>query len=135
MSGRATGEETIDGETRTVWQPEFDRVNRVILKNARGHAFYEYGEPMLDTPTHVWAAPLEAMTPADRAEFEDCQVDGLWPEVGSRMLTRIVTGQDLNHGWVELQKGIYRYGVAQQGLMLVKSVLYEYLATEVLWAG
>jgi len=124
-------EETIHSETRSVWYPEPERVNRVILKNARGHAFYELGEPMLDAPAHIWAAPLETMTSVERAEFEAYHADGLWPEVGSRMLTRIVTGQNLDNGWVELQEGVYRYSVAQQGL--VRSALYEYLATEVLW--
>ncbi len=39
---------TIGGETRIVWKPEIARVNNVVVKNARGHAFFEYGEPMLD---------------------------------------------------------------------------------------
>jgi hypothetical protein len=36
---------TRSGETRVVWAPESDRIDRIILKNARGHAFYEIGEP------------------------------------------------------------------------------------------
>jgi len=56
-----------------------------------------------------------------------------WPEVGSRMLTRVVTGQDLAGSWVTVQDGIYRYAVAQHGVVLVKSVLFEYLAAEVFW--
>jgi hypothetical protein len=31
---------TAGGETRIIWKPEIDRVNRVILKNARGHAYF-----------------------------------------------------------------------------------------------
>jgi hypothetical protein len=50
------------------------------------------------------------------------------------MLTRVVTGQDLAGPWVTVQDGIYRYAVAQQGVVLVKSVLFEYLATEVFWS-
>lgn len=133
IEGSRTEYETPGGQTRSVWKPETERVNRIILKNARGHAFYEYGEPMLTEPTHVWSAPLEAMTAADRAEFESTQTQGLLPEVGSRMLTRAMTGQDLSDGWVVVQDGIYRYGVAQHGVMLVRSVLFEYLATEVYW--
>ena len=73
------------------------------------------------------------MTAADRAEFKSIRTQGLLPEVGSRMLTRRMTGQDLSDGWVVVQDGIYRYGVAQHGVMLVRSVLFEYLATEVYW--
>jgi hypothetical protein len=45
----------------------------------------------------------------------------------------VVTGQDLAGSWVTVQDGIYRYAVAQHGVVLVKSVLFEYLATEVFW--
>lgn len=124
---------TADGETRTVWKPESERINRVIVKNARGHAFYEFGEPMLAEPTHVWSSPLENMAEQQCSEFETMDSGGVWPEVGSRMMTRVLTGQDLDGDWVVVQDGVYRYAVAQQGLMLVRSVLFEYLATEVYW--
>lgn len=126
---------TIGGETRTVWKPEAERINRVILKNARGHAFYEYGEPMLAEPDHVWSAPLESLRAEERTNFESIASGGLLPEVGSRMMTRVFTGQDLSGDWVIVQDGAYRYGVVQQGVMLVRSVLFEYLATEAYWGG
>lgn len=127
--------ETRGGERLCLWQPEAERVNRVVVKNARGHAFFEFGEPMRDDPAHVWAAPLEVMTPAERFEFESVDMGPGWPDVGSRMMTRLLTGQDLQDGWVIVQDGIYRYAVMQQGGgALVRSVLSEYLATEVFWA-
>ncbi len=126
---------TIDGETRIEWKPEAERINRVILKNARGHLFYEYGEPMLAEPDHVWSAPLEIFQAKERANFESIASGGLFPEVGSRMMTRMFTGQDLSGDWVVVQDGAYRYSVTQQGAMLVRSVLFEYLATRVLWGG
>jgi len=125
--------QTLSGETRTDWKPELDKVNRVLIKNARGHIFFEYGEPILDEPAHVWTAPLEALTTEQRADFENIEVRSFWPEVGSRMLTRVVTGQDLSGAWVIVQDGIYRYAIAQQGIFLVRSVMFEYLATEVYW--
>ena len=51
------------------------------------------------------------------------------------MMTRVVTGQDLHDGWVNVQDGIYGYGVSQCGGVLVRSVLYNYLATEVCWSN
>jgi len=126
---------TLGGETRLVWKPEWERVNRVVLKNARGHAFYEYGEPMLDEPEYVRSTPLESLTPEQRTEFEKMDFEGVLPEVGSRMMTRVMTGQDLADGWVVAQDGVYRYAVAQAGTLLVRTVLFEYLATEVYWKG
>jgi hypothetical protein len=126
---------TRGGELRLVWQPEWDRINRIVLKNARGHAFHEIGEPMLDPPSHVWCAPLTSLSSARRADFENADFGPLLPEVGSRMLIRLMTGQDLADGWVVIQDNVYRYAVAQVGVMVVRTVLFEYLATEVFWGG
>ena len=107
----------------------------MVLKNARGHAFYEYGEPMLTEPEHVWAFPLAVISEAEREAFENDYAGTLagWPEVGSRMMTRVVTGQDLCGVWVVVQDGVYRYRVDQCGTIRVRSILHEYLATEVYW--
>jgi len=120
-------------ETRVEWQPERDRINRVVIKNARGHAYYEFGEPMLEEPSSALAVPLLLLTDAQREDFESVGGGG-WPEVGSRMMTRVLTGHDLAGGWVVVQEGIYRYAVYQEDVMVVKSVIREYLATEVRWS-
>ena len=130
--------QTIGGETRYVWKPETKRVERIVVKNARGHTFYECGEPMLTEPEHVWTLPLVSMTAAEREEFDTVGRAGAlapWPaELGSRMMTRVVTGQDMSDGWVIVQDGVYRFHVEQCGGNLVRSVLFEYLATEVYWS-
>lgn len=129
--------QTMGGETRTAWIPDQERIDRVVLKNARGHAYFEYGEPMLDPPALVASSPLEALSETQRTTFEGLGDDGshaLWPEVGSRMMTRMLTGQDMRDGWVVVQEGAYRYVVDHGGGRLrVKSVISEYLATEVMW--
>ena len=129
--------QTIGGETCCVWKPETQRVKRVVVKNARGHAFYEYREPMLIEPEHVRTVPLVSMTATDRQEFETGGGAGKlapWPEVGSRMMTRVLTGHDTRDGWIIVQNGVYRFRVEQCGVMFVRSVLFEYLATEVYWS-
>ena len=50
------------------------------------------------------------------------------------MMTRVLTGQDMRDGWVIVQDGVYRFRVQHYGGILVKSVLFEYLATEVRWS-
>lgn len=129
---RATSQ-PLFGDTRIAWTPELERVNRVIVKNARGHAFFEYGEPLFDEPEHVRSAPLEFLTSEQRASFESAELGNAWPEVGSRMMTRMTTGQDLRNGWIVIQEGIYRYALSQQRGVLVRTVIHEYLATEVHW--
>jgi len=67
---------TIGGESRLVWQPDIDRIQRVVVKNARGHAYFEHGEPMLDAPARIWVLPLETMSGAERQEFEGLHGEG-----------------------------------------------------------
>lgn len=126
---------SIGGETRIIWKPEIERVNNVVVKNARGHAFFELGEPMLTKPSHVLFMPLVSLANTERGHFES-EADGSlapWPEVGSRMMTRIITRQDLSDGWIIVQDGVYRYAVLLDGGIRVKTIIYEYLATEVRW--
>jgi hypothetical protein len=124
---------TASGETRLLWTPDESTIRKVVVKNARGHAFFEYGEPILDEPASVSIMPFATMKPSEREAFEDVPSTGLWPEVGSRMMTRVMTGQDLDGPWVIVQDGVYRYNVTQIGRILVRSVMSEYLATEVYW--
>ena len=121
------------GVETVTWKPEQDRINNVILKNARCHAFFEFGEPMLNSPASVASCPLSTLSVKERSAFESNPDGGVFPEVGSRMMTRVLTGQDLDGDWVVVQDGVYRYAVAQAGTLMVRSVIFEYLATEVCW--
>jgi hypothetical protein len=62
--------ETQAGGMRTVWKPEQDRVECAMAKNARGHVYYEIGEPLLSDPSHVCFAPIETLTADERQRFE-----------------------------------------------------------------
>ncbi|MGE0497979.1 MAG: hypothetical protein AB7I35_10385 [Ramlibacter sp.] len=121
---------TIGGEKRAFWTPEQDRIKRIILKNARGHAYYEMGEPMLHAPDQVWMMPLASLTAEEVMIFEEASSPG-WAEVGSRMLTR--QAADPANSWVVVQNNVYRYAVTQTGGLTVRTVIRDYLATEVTW--
>ena len=124
-----------------LWEPELDRVERVIVKNARGHVLYELGEPMLERPSHVSVCPIQAMTARQVDQFENVPSGSGWPEVGSRMMQRAFIvhrpgdSQEVYFdSWQDVQDGVYRYAVAQESDgILVRMVLREYLAAEVLW--
>ena len=34
--------------------PDSDRINNVILKNARGHVYHELGEPIMEDPANMF---------------------------------------------------------------------------------
>ena len=114
--------------------PDAERVARAILKNARGHAYHELGEPPLGMPVHVSFVPLQSMGADDRATFEDIggSLD-VWPEVGSRMTLRVVNGASFAGGWIEVEKGRYRYAIDWSSGITVRTVIWEYLATQTYW--
>ena len=127
--------------SRIHWTAELDRVNRIIVKNARGHVYYEYGNPPEVEPTSAWAVPIvliedQPITSIQGELWDSFVTDGLvaWPEVGCRMMTRVLTGQDMVGAWVVVQDGVYRYSIDDWGGgVRVRTVLHEYLATEVRW--
>lgn len=122
--------ETADG---IIWKPEDERVRNVIVKLARAHIAYEQNEPQLDEPISVSIIPLCTMTDEVRDEFEASPNTGLWPEVGSRAMHRILVGAEGDYPWIEVQPGRYRYLVATGPDVLVRIVIAEYLAAEVAW--
>lgn len=127
---------TKGGLVRYVWLPDQPRIDRVILKNARGHFYFEFGEPILEPPVYIWSSPIESLTAVEQEEFLSSQSEGCfagWPEVGSRMMTRVLSGVDMDRDWVLVQEGSYRYSVQLAGGLRVRSIWFDYLATEVAW--
>ena len=93
------------GAPEIQWTPEIERVKRVIVKNAKGHAFYEIGEPMLMAPSWAGISPLSLLSPRQRKEFESGTDNAFWPEVGSRLMQRMAIGGLQPGGWIEVQPG------------------------------
>jgi len=106
-----------------------------MLKVARGHAAYELNEPQFDEPTEVAFAPLGGLSAKCLHEFETLPSTDIRPEVGSRALRRLADdGTAGASGWIVVQEGRYRYlAAAMRDGVLVRSVLSEYLACEVVW--
>lgn len=114
-----------------LWTPEAERVQNVILKLARGHVAYEQNEPQLEEPSSLSIFPLCALSDEAREDFETFPDTGLWPEVGSRAMHRLVEGAEGDYPWVEVQPGRYRYLVASP--FIVRIVIADYLAAEIAW--
>lgn len=133
------------GHTVVSWSCEVSRLERVLVKNARGHVLFECNEPVFSEPLRVCIATLESMSDLERWEFEllsdtfTTQLESdaglaLLPEVGSRAMMRAFSSKDADQGWVVVQQGVYRYAVKQRGTVTtVRSVLREHIATEVTW--
>lgn len=114
---------------------EADRVRRVALKLARGHAAFELNEPQLGQPVEMVIAPLPGTPEEDLKRFETAPPFSLWPEVGSRAMLALVENGPAAARWIVVQAGRYRYlAVTEDAGVLVRFVLSEYLGCEVRWA-
>ena len=121
-------------EPEVLWQPEIDRFDRVIVKNARGHVLHELGESVFGMPSRVMYWPVCRMSADQRNTFELVSLGTGLPEVGSRMMQRILGLAPLVNGWVNVQHGVYRYAIVQgSDKLLVRTLIRDYLATEVAW--
>lgn len=112
------------------------RVKNIVLKLARGHAAYEVAESLRHPPLNLLTIPLVCLDHSARDHFETVPTTVVWPEVGSRAMQRLVAyGPDVaDTGWVVVQPSQYRYFVIAEGVVMVRMVVSEYLACEVVWS-
>ncbi|HLJ35271.1 MAG TPA: hypothetical protein VKU38_16580, partial [Ktedonobacteraceae bacterium] len=107
---------------QSLFNIELDRVERIVVKLAQGHALYELNEPQLAKPSSVVISPLGLLDNDVRGAFENTSgYDfAIWPEVGSRAMQRLVQNA---HGWLEVQLGRYRYLATTDTVVRVRLVL------------
>lgn len=134
---------------QTQFGVESDRMRKVILKLARGHAAFELSQPCRQEPSALWWSPLGLMSEDQRDSFDASDVVEMVGEVGSRALQRTwvtqltlrsAIGEErilglLINDWVDVQDGCYRYLAIDRGdEVTVKIVVAEYLACEITWS-
>lgn len=136
----------LDGQIAFV--PEGERVSKVMLKLARGHAAFELSQPCRKEPDHFWWGPIASLPQDDREAFDSVHFQQLFGEIGSRNLQRMFVTQMilqsesgeqqqvgmLINDWVDVQDDRYRYlAIDDIGGLVIRIVVAEYLACEVAW--
>ncbi len=124
---RPNGEFLISREDRT-------RLSAVFEKIARGLWTYEVGETASSSAAVVRYAPIAGLGVTQLEAFRTLEQPDLLPEVGSRMMFRVLVSEDgpARVSWIELQAGRFSYGIemfSEEGR--VKMVLGDYIAVEV----
>jgi hypothetical protein len=124
----------VDVESGAVsFAPDVGRLRAIALKLARGHAAFELHTVDDEEPVSVSIAPLPLLDEASRDAFESPPAECICPEVGSRAMTRMFEHGEPSPSWIVVQPGRYRF-LASPGLpLLVRLVIGEYLACEVVW--
>lgn len=87
----------------------------------------------MEEPDDILIVPLEMIDEERLAVFLTIDLGPVWPEVGSRLLQRVVEGTDMVDGWIIVQPGIYVFAVIETEGVTVRSIIREYLLTEVTW--
>lgn len=124
----------VDGMDQVTFVPDLSRIQNVVVKNARGHILFEHGQRAEGEPTRVAIQPIPTLPPDALANFEAIDYGAGWPEVGSRLMQRLISGEDMRpDGWVVVQPNVYRFAVMDHNQFVVRTVIREYLATEVAW--
>lgn len=141
LAARIEAARTAGNDGQIFWQPEQDRVRRVVMKLARGHVAYWLSTPRYDEPEHVALMPIDQLTEQKRGQFEAAPQEAIWPEIGSRAFvdaaitwTRsLEQAVQLPNAWQQFQPGRYRFLVSYSDRIKVRMLLSEYLACEVMW--
>ena len=121
-------------KTEIFWNSELTLIHSVLLKNVKGQVIYEFGTTMLDEPVIINIRPIVSMSLEERESFEKEQDElTFWPEVGSRMMSRIFEDM-MEHRWIIVQSlNIQVFSNSRRRNSRVKSFIHEYLAVEIYW--
>ena len=95
---------------RVALEPDEERLRKVVTKNAVGHLYLAHGI----------ARPPSKVSMCARENLPD---DAREKHFG------------MSSAWITTQEGTNRYQVISQGMIVVRSVIHEYLVTEALWEG
>jgi hypothetical protein len=118
-------------------EPDYERVDRVLEKMGRGLCAYETGVTTGGMSAAVEYVPIATLTPEDCERFREVSAPQLLPEVGSRMMFRVLVanGRPFVNQWQEVQPGRFSYAVeVSSEHTLVKMAVRDYLAVRVLLA-
>jgi hypothetical protein len=75
LRGRIQSSCQTDGKGGLIWLPEFERVQNIAIKLARGHVAYELSSAPLGPPSAISILPLISMSDASRRSFEGAGAD------------------------------------------------------------
>ncbi len=117
-----------------LWQPDYDLLNPLIVKLARGHIAHELALALYEDPQYFLVKPLPLMDSEEREEFFRIRHSGLWPEIGSYAFVSSSYGRPSGfEQWRSVQPDRYAYSLGQAEGTWVKLIIRDYLACLVVW--
>lgn len=129
LEERITNSITIDEEGTPIINLETERIKNVIEKFSIAHIQYELGEKKYIKP-QISFAFVDQMADAQIEKFNTPVADGLYPEIGSRLMQRVVERGD---DWIIVQENKYRYYIHSGQPISIRIVIGELLYCEAIW--
>lgn len=82
LASRILSSRVCDSTGLLLWEPEKSRIEKIIVKLAKGHAAYELSLPQTEAPTQISFYPIDLLSEVDRNNFEGFDEDEIvgWPE-------------------------------------------------------
>lgn len=132
------GEQLKVEDGKVYYHVDEERLLRILLKLAKGHAAFEVDYLSFDdTDTDFAYDFIFNLDEETVADFEAIEVSEKYPEIGSRgmlIFQNVDTGDAVTIAqWNEVQENQYRYQVSQndKGETVVKLVIFEFLYCKV----
>lgn len=122
------------GNERLIWNPEHQRIQKFLVKNARAQTYFEGAELVSGEPDLVWYKPISSCDQKElRWFFEESRFQP-WPEVGSRWMRRLTEDESFDKdGFIVVQPGIYRFRLDLTEGIGIKAITREYLLSRIIW--
>lgn len=126
----------VSTERGIAFRPEWNRVEKVMLKQLNGHVQFENSEARYEEPDFLLIKPLNTMSSEESVVFWEDHAVSLLPELGSRGFHRAV--QQMQYpatSWQVVQAGGYQYAVdfTPDGATRARVIVRDYLACMALW--
>jgi hypothetical protein len=120
------------GAKYSVTSEEKERISRVLEKIARALWAYETSEAAGLGSAAVRYAQVSQLSDVEFDNFRKLAEPDVFPEVGSRMMSRVIVAQAgiIPASWIEVQQGRFSYAL-EIARPRVKMILGDYLAAEV----
>lgn len=128
--------------------PEWERINNIMLKLAKGHVAFELSLMKRSNPKHFWCGLLSSLPEENQIEFNSVHFQKNVGEIGSRAIQRLLVtdltildenGNAKNmrlifNDWIDVQDNRYRYiAIDDSGMIIIRIVIDEFFVCEVVW--
>lgn len=139
----------VDSFGKANFNVESKRMEKIIIKLARGHVAFELSQYCRYIPSYIWWGDINTLSKSQRDDFISDDLIGVLGEIGSRSSRRLIVIECLLketnsnnfkksnfvfNPWIEVQRDRYKYIVSEyEDNIKVRIIIRGFFACEVIW--